>query len=145
MESTTQTPLIDLAPKLFGVVRKAQNIIASCLNPSGYIIDNKIIGDLFNILNDEELVRRMREVEEEAKKPSSTSNLILEKVWHSSKNVRATFYHVKDYILVVEFLNGSSYEYRDFPQSEWDRLIQAESIGSFIATEVKGKYQFFKV
>ena len=47
-------------------------------------------------------------------------------------------------ILEVEFKNGSRYRYRDIPHEIYRNMQNSDSIGSFLAKEIKGKYECFK-
>lgn len=61
-----------------------------------------------------------------------------------SKNVSCIRYRAKQKELVVEFHQGV-YAYKDVPESKWDEALMAESVGSFVNKELKGKYEFYKV
>jgi hypothetical protein len=44
-------------------------------------------------------------------------------------------------VLVVRFRDsGSVYTYSDFPESEWNDFIAADSLGSWYNTYIKGQY-----
>ncbi len=58
----SETPLIDLSPKLFGVVTKCQNILAEYIVPDSGITDHECINKLLEILDNEKLVIEMRAV-----------------------------------------------------------------------------------
>ena len=47
--------------------------------------------------------------------------------------------------LIVEFKNGSTYEFVGVPKSLFDDLCSAESAGRFFAANVKSKYDFLKL
>lgn len=66
------------------------------------------------------------------------------KFWNSS-TVLSTEYDVEKEILRVEFKNGTIYEYYKFPKDKWDILTEAESIGKYLNTCVKGAYDYKKV
>lgn len=67
---------------------------------------------------------------------------ILYKVWTNSSTVSETSYKESTSELVVQFKNGKNYCYQSVPKEVWEELLQAESIGSFLAKNIKGKYQF---
>jgi hypothetical protein len=49
-------------------------------------------------------------------------------------------------ILELEFRdNGSVWQYFKLPQSVYDKFINAESLGNYFVTEIKGKYREEKV
>lgn len=50
-----------------------------------------------------------------------------------------------DNILTVTFTGNKKYQYLEVPQSIYDRAIIAESIGKFLNSEVKGKFEFKKI
>jgi len=47
--------------------------------------------------------------------------------------------------LCVVFKNGSKYTYSDVPQSIYNELINAESIGKYMKANVMGKYNSQKI
>ncbi|HKZ39952.1 MAG TPA: hypothetical protein VJ044_03270 [Candidatus Hodarchaeales archaeon] len=59
----SETPLIDLSPKLFITVKKAQDALARWIVPDSGITDAQVIHELLGILDNGELVKAMREVE----------------------------------------------------------------------------------
>jgi len=50
-------------------------------------------------------------------------------------------YHADTQTAVVEFQNGKVYEYRNVPPEVYSKLQNAESQGSFVAQNLKGRYQ----
>ena len=63
----------------------------------------------------------------------------------SSSNVEAIGYDENSQTLRVWFLNGSMYDYSGVGQMEFDALLEAPSIGSYLARNIKGSYPYEKV
>lgn len=63
----------------------------------------------------------------------------------SSSNLASVAYDPHTLTLVVEFTNGSIYQYFDVPDSIFEGLMQAPSKGSFLATEVKPYFRYTKL
>lgn len=57
-----------------------------------------------------------------------------------SSNIEAISYLKAEKILKIHFKNGSVYEWKDVPVRKYNRLMEAESKGSFFSKEIKGKY-----
>jgi hypothetical protein len=63
----------------------------------------------------------------------------------SSSNVHSIGYDKDTQILEVEYNNGGIYEYSDVPASEYEALMLASSVGSYLHTHIKGKYSYRKI
>jgi hypothetical protein len=63
----------------------------------------------------------------------------------SSSNVASVGYDPHTMTLEVEFVKGSVYHYFDVPQSVYDAMMSAASIGSFLNQHIKGSYRDAKV
>jgi hypothetical protein len=63
----------------------------------------------------------------------------------SSSNVAAVGYDPNTQTLQVEFNSGSIYQYFDVPQTIYEALISAESVGKFLNAQIKGYYRYAKV
>jgi hypothetical protein len=63
----------------------------------------------------------------------------------SSSNLASVGYDEATKTLEVEFKKGSTYQYEDVPQSEYERLMDAESVGSYFASNIKDRYTCRKV
>ncbi len=63
----------------------------------------------------------------------------------SSSNVAAVGYDPNTQTLEVEFNNGSIYQYFDVPQTIYEALVSAESVGKFLNAQIKGYYRYAKV
>lgn len=62
-----------------------------------------------------------------------------------SSNVSSIGYNAGDSILEVEFNNGAIYQYFDVPQHIHEEIIVADSIGGYLAKNVKGHYRFSRI
>lgn len=134
----TQTPLIDLSPKLFTTIKKAQDALAKWIVPNSGITDSEVLGELLGILDSQELVKKMREIE-----PLKVT--YEEKLWTDSPNVEYTLFYEQKGIMEIKFKNGSIYQYFDFTKECWNELIEAVSIGSYLNRKVKGYFRYCRV
>lgn len=69
----------------------------------------------------------------------------MEKTPVQSSNLAAIGYDSATETLEVEFLNGSTYEYRNVSQSVYDGLMSASSYGSYFNHEIKNTYPCEKI
>ncbi len=60
----------------------------------------------------------------------------------ASSNVAAVGYDEPTSTLEVEFVNGSVYNYFDVPRNEYDQLVSASSVGTYLAANIKGHYRY---
>ncbi|MCK5156808.1 MAG: KTSC domain-containing protein [Spirochaetales bacterium] len=60
----------------------------------------------------------------------------------SSSNIAAVGYDVESEIVHVQFVNGSEYIYKGVPQHEFDGLLNAPSIGSYLHRNYKNVYSY---
>lgn len=67
----------------------------------------------------------------------------MEKSITNSSQVTHIAWH--DGALTVTFVGNKKYAYLNVPQSVYESAIKAESIGKFINSEVKNKYEFNKI
>lgn len=65
--------------------------------------------------------------------------------WPESGNVVATRYNTEKRILEIDFKGNKTYEYFEVPDTLWIALSKVESIGSFIAKEIKGKFNYSQI
>ncbi|WP_339865070.1 KTSC domain-containing protein [Paremcibacter congregatus] len=63
----------------------------------------------------------------------------------NSSNVASVGYDTDSATLQVEFLNGGIYQYFDVPQTVYLALVNADSVGKYLATHIKGHYRYSKV
>ena len=62
-----------------------------------------------------------------------------------SSNVAEVGYDPATMILEVKFLNGSVYQYFDVPESLYQELLHAESVGRFLHAQIKNSYRYTKL
>lgn len=58
---TKETPLMDLTPKLFATVTSCQNVLAEWILPDSKTSDVQALRKLLDILDNKELVSKMKE------------------------------------------------------------------------------------
>lgn len=63
----------------------------------------------------------------------------------SSSNVESVGYDEDSETLEVEFKNGTLYQYFDVPQSAFNGLVNAHSVGGYLAENIKGVYRYSRV
>lgn len=62
-----------------------------------------------------------------------------------SSNILSVGYDPSSLTLEVEFKNGTVYQYFDVPQSTFDALLAASSVGQYLNTNVRGVFRFAKL
>lgn len=62
-----------------------------------------------------------------------------------SSNIAAVGYDDESSTLQVEFNNGTTYQYFDVPERLFEGLVNADSVGGYLAANIKGSYRFSKV
>lgn len=60
----------------------------------------------------------------------------------TSSTIKAVGYEGKD--LLVQFVSGTVYRYKDVPKKVYEEFLSAESKGKFLNENVKVKYVFQK-
>lgn len=60
----------------------------------------------------------------------------------SSSNVASIGYDADSLTLEVEFNNGNVYQYFDVPVQEYEGLLHASSIGSYLNRNIKLNYRY---
>lgn len=60
----------------------------------------------------------------------------------SSSNVESVGYDDDTQTLEVEFKNGALYQYFDVPENIYCGLLQADSVGGYLAENIKGVYRY---
>jgi len=63
----------------------------------------------------------------------------------SSSNVAEIGYSVQDQEVYVRFLNNTLYVYKGVPESEFEGLKNAPSIGSYLHRNFKNSYAYARV
>lgn len=59
----------------------------------------------------------------------------------ASSMIHSVGYDPENQTLDVEFNNGSVYSYGGVPQSEYDNMISAQSVGKYFVQNVKNTYR----
>lgn len=67
------------------------------------------------------------------------------KTFTNSSQVKQIDYKPEEKILEVTFLTGKKYAYYDVLAETWDGVKNAESIGKFLNSEVKGKFKYKQI
>jgi len=65
-----------------------------------------------------------------------------EKQFTDSTQVKTIWYNEEEKEMEVLFMANKRYVYSNVPKDVWQRSIAAESIGKFINSEIKGKYEY---
>ena len=60
----------------------------------------------------------------------------------SSSNIAAVGYDAENQMVYVQFLNGSTYAYKDVPEHEFESLRTAPSVGSYLNRNYKNVYAY---
>ena len=63
----------------------------------------------------------------------------------SSSNVASVGYDPNSMTLEVEFKDGSIYQYFDVPETVYQELMRASSVGEFIHANIRNSYRYTKV
>ena len=69
----------------------------------------------------------------------------VEMIQVSSSNILAVGYDADNQIVHVQFLNGSVYIYKGVPQHEFDGLLNAPSVGSYLHRNYKNIYPYERI
>ena len=62
----------------------------------------------------------------------------------SSSNIESIGYDESSETLEIEFKDSGIYEYSNVPESEYEALISASSIGGYFHKNIKGKFSSHK-
>ena len=62
-----------------------------------------------------------------------------------SSNVKAVGYNKDSSTLQVEFKHGGTYQYFDVPENVFVELLNSDSVGGYLASDIKGTYKYSKV
>ena len=62
-----------------------------------------------------------------------------------SSNLKKTTYNTETKKMVVEFNNGSKYEYEDVPHQVYTKFRMAESQGKFFSVDISKKFKYKKL
>lgn len=69
----------------------------------------------------------------------------LDMIQVSSSNVESIGYDEVNQILYIRFLNGSTYIYKGVSKYEFDGLLNAPSIGSYLHRNIKNSYPYERI
>lgn len=62
-----------------------------------------------------------------------------------SSNLKMTEYDTETKLMIVEFNNGTKYEYSEVPHQIYTRFRMSESQGKFFSTDIAKKYKYKKL
>lgn len=62
-----------------------------------------------------------------------------------SSNIRRTEYDTDKKTMLVEFNNGSKYEYEEVPHQIYTKFRMSDSQGKFFSTDISKKYKYKKL
>lgn len=63
----------------------------------------------------------------------------------NSSNIKTAKYNTESKNLLVEFNNGSLYEYNDVPWEKFTKFRMSESQGKFFSTNISRAYPYKKI
>jgi hypothetical protein len=63
----------------------------------------------------------------------------------TSSNVASIGYDANTMTLEVEFTNGSVYQYFDVPETEYQALVSASSVGTYLNQNIKARYRYAQI
>lgn len=63
----------------------------------------------------------------------------------TSSNVRSVGYDADNQTLEVEFNSGVVYQYSGVPEYEYDGLINSDSKGKYLNSNIKNRYSYMKL
>jgi hypothetical protein len=69
----------------------------------------------------------------------------MDRVAVNSSNVETIGYDADSQTLEVEFKNGTVYQYFDVSERVYEELRNADSVGGYLAAQIKGSYRYSKV
>lgn len=70
-------------------------------------------------------------------------NMIRKRV--GSTNIRSVGYDPESNTLEIEFHSGSVYQYFNVPQTIYDELMRAPSLGSYFYKHIRGNFKWVKI
>lgn len=69
----------------------------------------------------------------------------MDRVPVQSSNISEVGYDPASMTLEVAFTNGTIYQYFDVPETLYQELLHAESVGKFLNTQIKNSYRYAKL
>lgn len=62
--------------------------------------------------------------------------------FENSSQIKTIRYFADDHRLEIYFVTGKVYEYYKVPESVYEGALTADSIGKYVNTNIKGKYEY---
>jgi len=62
-----------------------------------------------------------------------------------SSQIKSVGYHYATNMMVIEFKNGSVYEYEDVPYDIYETLIESKSLGTYFHKRIRDEFNTIKV
>lgn len=63
----------------------------------------------------------------------------------NSSNVAEVGYDASTMTLEVKFNNGSIYQYFDVPETVYQGLMRASSVGTYLSSQIKNNYRYSQI
>lgn len=63
----------------------------------------------------------------------------------TSSNIAEVGYDPNNRILELQFKTGAVYQYFDVPQSVYEELMRASSVGGYVNSNLKGHYRYARI
>ena len=63
----------------------------------------------------------------------------------TSSHVASVGYDLNTMTLEVEFRNGAVYQYFDVPETEYQHLMSASSVGTYLNQNIKASYRYAQI
>lgn len=60
----------------------------------------------------------------------------------SSSNIAAVGYDAENQVVYVQFLDGANYAYKGVPEHQFENLLTASSVGSYLNRNFKNVYPY---
>jgi hypothetical protein len=62
-----------------------------------------------------------------------------------SSSIKKVGYDAEEKEMYIRFVSGFLYVFQAVPEELFDELVNADSVGSYFAVNVKGQYTYYKV
>lgn len=66
-------------------------------------------------------------------------------IYVASSNLQSVGYDAHHQTLEVEFRNGAIYQYYDFSQAMYEKLMEASSKGQFFNAQIRNRFPYSRV
>lgn len=63
----------------------------------------------------------------------------------TSSQIEEASYNRENKTMDVKFKTGAIYQYKDVPSEVWEAYCDSESVGKFLNSQIKGKYEYTKL